>query len=274
MGIMRTGLDAQTYLQQALAKKLSKQQSQAGTSALSGKQTAAQADSTVVELSTAGQSMQAGSTAQAGQTGTTEQTGAAAQAGKAEQTGVHFFGEGASRKLRFKSAGAVQQALKDGFVTLNGQQYFLTDDQMKTLTARDKTMQKLRQGVSQANALAQQAVAAQRQGESMQKSAQAQSRIFETAMRIMKGRKVSQADEKELAEAAPDLYKIAKSMAALEQHKLTRKEEEEDNKISEQHDEDREWEQAPSSIPDATETPVPEYSVDIEMPDSGVDIEA
>lgn len=268
MGVTRTGFDVQSYLQQAMAKKR-QQNVRNGASLADGKQVAQQsstdAGSTVVTFSGTEQSLQAGNTAQAGQTGKAEQAGSAS---------VQFFGEGASRKLRFKSAGAVQQALKNGYVTLNGQQYFLTDEQMKTLTARDKAMQKLRQGVSEANTLAQQAVAAQRQGEAMQKGAQAQSRIFETAMRIMKGRKVSQADEKELAEAAPDLYKIAKSMAALEKHKLTRKEEAEDDKINKQHDEDREWEQAPSSIPDATETPVPEYNVKIDMPDSGVDIEA
>ena len=83
-----------------------------------------------------------------------------------------------------------------------------------------------------------------------------------------------QADEKELAQASPDLYKIAKSMGAIEQHKLTRKEKEEDDKLSAQHDEDRAWEQAPSSIPDAVDAPVPAYSVDVAMPEMGVDIDA
>ena len=188
---------------------------------------------------------------------------------------VQFLGEGASRKLRFTSAEAVHQALKDGYVELNGQQFYLSDDMKRVLTAKDKAMQKLRQGIMNANMLREQAVMAQRQGESMQKSAQAQSRIMETAMRIMKGRKVSTADEKELAQASPDLYKIAKSMGAIEQHKLTRKQKEEDDKISAQHDEDREWEQSPSAIPDAKVDPVPEYSIDVDMPESGgVDIEA
>ncbi|MDY6269053.1 MAG: hypothetical protein SPL39_08855 [Selenomonadaceae bacterium] len=226
-----------------------------------------------VELSTAGKSLQA----DAAKADTAK--GAAAKADSAEQvtvstTDVQFLGEGASRKLRFTSAEALHQAVKDGCVELGGQQYFLSDDMMRTLSAKDKAMQKLQQGIAQANMLRQQAVSAQRQGESMQKSAQAQSRLFETAMRIMHGRKVSTADEKELASAAPELYRMAKSMSGLEQHKLTRKEKEEDDKISQKNDEDREWEQSPSSIPDAVDTPVPEYSVDVDLPETSVDIEA
>ncbi|WP_294158660.1 hypothetical protein [uncultured Selenomonas sp.] len=232
----------------------------AAREAAQAKQAGAASD---VELSSAGKSLQADA-AKAPE----------AQAASAVSD-VQFLGEGASRKLRFTSAEAVHQALKDGYVELNGQQFYLSDDMKRVLTAKDKAMQKLRQGIMNANMLREQAVMAQRQGESMQKSAQAQSRIMETAMRIMKGRKVSTADEKELAQASPDLYKIAKSMGAIEQHKLTRKQKEEDDKISAQHDEDREWEQSPSAIPDAKVDPVPEYSVDVDMPESGgVDIEA
>lgn len=224
----------------------------------------------VVELSPAGKTLQA-SAETASATASAEAGGATAAA----SLDVQFLGEGASRKLRFTSAQAVHQALKDGYVELNGQQFYLSDDMKRLLTAKDKVMQQLRAGISQANMLREQAVSAQRQGESAQKAAEAQSRIMETAMRIMKGRKVSQADEKELAQASPDLYKIAKSMGAIEQHKLTRKQKEEDDKISAQHDEDREWEQSPSAIPDAKLDVVPEYSVDIDMPEvGGLDIEA
>ena len=232
----------------------------AAREAAQAKQAGAASD---VELSSAGKSLQADA-AKAPE----------AQAASAVSD-VQFLGEGASRKLRFTSAEAVHQALKDGYVELNGQQFYLSDDMKRVLTAKDKAMQKLRQGIMNANMLREQAVMAQRQGESMQKSAEAQSRIMETAMRIMKGRKVSTADEKELAQVSPDLYKIAKSMGAIEQHKLTRKQKEEDDKISAQHDEDREWEQSPSAIPDAKVDPVPEYSIDVDMPESGgVDIEA
>ena len=55
----------------------------------------------------------------------------------------------------------------------------------------------------------------------------------------------------------------------------TREEREEDDKLSKQHDEDREWEQSSSTIPDAKVDPVPEYAVDVDMPEAGgVDIEA
>ena len=188
--------------------------------------------------------------------------------------GVHFFGEGVSRKLRFTDAGTLHQAVKDGFVDIGGQHYLLSDDMKKTLTAQDKAMQKLRQGVANANMLQQQSVQIQRQGESMRKSSQKESRVMQTVMRIMHGRKVSMRDEKELAETSPDLYSLAKSIAAIKQHSHSSKEEEEDNKISKQNDKDREWEASPSSIPDAVDQPVPEYEVDISMPESSVDIKA
>ena len=224
-----------------------------------------------VELSTAGKSLQADAK-QADAANATNADGM--KQTTASSADVQFLGEGASRKLRCTGAKALHQAVKDGYVELGGHQYFLSDDMMRTLTAKDKAMQQLRQGIAQANMLRQQAVSAQRQGESAQKSAQAQSRLMETAMRLMKGRKVSQADEKELATAAPELYRMAKSTSGLEQHKLTRKEKEEDDKISQKNDEDREWEQSPSSIPDAVDTPVPSYSVDVDLPETGVDIEA
>lgn len=251
----------------------------AAREATNAKQAGAAGD--VVELSSTGKTLQVSAkTASANASAETGETTAAAstEAGKttaAVSADVLFLGEGASRKLRFTSTQAVHQALKDGYVELNGQQFYLSDDMKRVLTAKDKAMQQLRAGISQANMLREQAVSAQRQGESAQKAAEAQSRIMETAMRIMKGRKVSQADEKELAQAFPDLYKIAKSMGVIEQHKLTRKQKEEDDKISAQHDEDREWEQSPSAIPDAKLDVVPEYSVDIDMPEvGGLDIEA
>ena len=123
----------------------------------------------------------------------------------ASSADVQFLGEGASRKLRFTSAKALHQAVKDGYVELGGQQYFLSDDMMRTLTAKDKAKQHLRQAIAPAN----------------------------------------------MKPPPP-----------------------EDDKISQKNDDDREWEQSPSSIPDAVDTPVPSYSVDVDLPETGVDIEA
>ena len=286
MWITRLSADEKAYLSsQPTAQKMHEKMLKDGTYIKEGDKKAAAAfvaareaakakqagtSGDVVELSPAGKTLQA-SAETASATASAEAGGATAAA----SLDVQFLGEGASRKLRFTSAQAVHQALKDGYVELNGQQFYLSDDMKRLLSAKDKAMQQLRAGISQANMLREQAVSAQRQGESAQKAAEAQSRIMETAMRIMKGRKVSQADEKELAQASPDLYKIAKSMGAIEQQKLTRKEREEDDKLSKQHDEDREWEQSSSTIPDAKVDPVPEYAVDVDMPEAGgVDIEA
>lgn len=187
---------------------------------------------------------------------------------------IQLLGQGKNRRLCFTNAADLQEAVKNGYVELNGQQYFLSDSIKKALTAKDKAMQKLQQDTATANMLACQATNAQRQGESMQKSAQKESRIIQTVARIMHGRKVSPTDEKELAEFSPDLYSLAKSAGALEQHKHSRQEEEEYRKISKQNDNDRQWEESPSSIPDPIETPIPDYRVEAELPENDIDIQA
>lgn len=258
---------ATAFVAQRDAAKAARQAgTQAAASAQTGTQSAAKGSQSTAQPASAGYDVVLSSAAQSLQSSGTQALMTAAD--------QQLLGHGASRKLRFTSSSAVQQALKDGYVELNGQQYYLTDDMKKSLAAQDKAQEKLRQGIMNMNMLRQDAVAAQRNGESMQKACQKQSRIMQTAMRIMHGRKVSPADEKELAQAAPDLYNLAKSAGELEKHKLTRKEKEEDEKISKQNDEDRDWEESPSAIPDAVDTPVPEYNVEVDMPDSGVDVSA
>lgn len=263
------------YSKQPTAKQMHEKMLRDGTYIAKGDKTAAAAFAARRESSTAAQQ-------QAGVKGDVVEISAAGQSlkqglgaqGISKETDAQLLGQARERKLRFTSAAALHEAVKNGYLELNGQQYFLSDEMKKSLAAKDKAMQKLRQGVAEANMLGQQAVEAQRQGEAMQKSAQKESRIMQTVSRIMHGRKVSPADEKELAEFAPELYSMAKSAGMLELHKRSRREEEEDNKISEQNDMDRDWEQSPSSIPDAVDAPLPAYNVEIEMPESGIDVQA
>lgn len=71
------------------------------------------------------------------------------------------------------------------------------------------------------------------------KSAQQQSRVMATAMRIMKGRSVSLNDEKELAEISPELYGMAKNAGILEKIKESHEERERQRRISEANERQR-----------------------------------
>ena len=70
---------------------------------------------------------------------------------------------------------------------------------------------------------------------------------------MMKGRKVSQDDEKELAQMFPELYRLAKVVAAMEKIK----EDQEERKISEENARQREEENTPKdySVPQAGDYP-------------------
>ena len=84
-----------------------------------------------------------------------------------------------------------------------------------------------------------------------------------TATRMMKGRKVSQDDEKELAQMFPELYRLAKVAAAMEKIK----EDQEDHKISEENARQREEENTPKdySVPQAGDYPTYTTDVNVEM---------
>lgn len=84
-----------------------------------------------------------------------------------------------------------------------------------------------------------------------------------TATRMMKGRKVSQDDEKELAQMFPELYRLAKVAAAMEKIK----EDQEDHKISEENARQREEENTPKdySVPQAGDYPTYSTDVNVEM---------
>ncbi|MCR4834474.1 MAG: hypothetical protein K5900_12990 [Butyrivibrio sp.] len=60
---------------------------------------------------------------------------------------------------------------------------------------------------------------AQQQSEAINEAAKEQQKLFEIAMRIMKGGKVPPEDERKLAQAYPEMYQTAKSMAMMNRNK-------------------------------------------------------
>lgn len=96
----------------------------------------------------------------------------------------------------------------------------------------------------------------------MKKANDQMSRVMQTASRIMHGRKVSPADEKELMEFNKDLYAMAKSAAALEEHRRKREEEREDEKISADNDRAREYDSEPKDY-SVEETPMPKMATEM-----------
>ena len=89
------------------------------------------------------------------------------------------------------------------------------------------------------------------------------SRAMATASRIMHGRKVSPADEKELMEFNKDLYAMAKSAAALAEHRRKR-DDKEDDKISAENDEARAREAEPKDY-SVEEKPIPRTEVQMDV---------
>ena len=93
-----------------------------------------------------------------------------------------------------------------------------------------------------------------------------------TVSRIMHGRKVSPADEKELMEFNKDLYAMAKNAASLERYR--HKHDKDDDKISEENQRARDREAEPKDY-SVQEEPMPNMSAELtvdlgaEMPVAG-----
>ena len=159
--------------------------------------------------------------------------------------------------ISFGNAAMVSRAVKQGYIELEGQRIDLSDDVKKQLLATSKQIQDMKKGVSLHNFLLHEAANARQSSDAMKEANDKMSRAMQTASRIMHGRKVSPADEKELMEFNKDLYAMAKNAAALEQHRR-RRDDKEDDKISVDNEEARAREAEPK-----------DYSVEeMSMPDS------
>ena len=158
--------------------------------------------------------------------------------------------------IRFGNAAMVSRAVKQGYIEVEGQRIDLSDDVKKQLLATSKQIQNMKKGVSLHNFLLHEAANARQNSDAMKEANDKMSRAMQTASRIMHGRKVSPADEKELMEFNKDLYAMAKSAAALEQHRRKR-DDKEDDKISADNEEARAREAEPKDY-SVEEMPMPD----------------
>ena len=179
---------------------------------------------------------------------------------KTEKSRIDFsvFRQGDSNKfvISFGNAALVSRAVKQGYIEVEGQRIDLSDDVKKQLLATSKQIQDMKKGVSLHNFLLHEAANARQNSDAMKEANDKMSRAMQTASRIMHGRKVSPADEKELMEFNKDLYAMAKSAAALEQHRRKR-DDKEDEKLSADNEEARAREAEPKDY-SVEEMPMPD----------------
>ena len=165
----------------------------------------------------------------------------------------------------FRSSGEIAGVLKKGYMVIDGKKVMLDKEQMKNLSAAGKAMEKDKQNVANTMMMEQQLASARQSSDSWKKATQQQARAMSTAMRIMKGRTVSMADEKELAEMYPDLYGMAKSAATLKKLKESREQREESERISKANDKEREWENEPKDYSTPPRSAYPDYETRVSV---------
>ncbi len=168
-----------------------------------------------------------------------------------------------SLSISFDSAAMVSRAVKQGYIEIDGKQLELSDDVKKQLMATSKQIQEAKKSVAMHNMLLHEAANARQTSDDMKESNDKMSRAMTTAARIMHGRKVSPSDEKELMEFNKDLYAMAKSAAALAEHRRKR-DDKEDEKISAENDEARAREAEPKDY-SVEESPIPQTEVQLDV---------
>ena len=165
--------------------------------------------------------------------------------------------------VSFDNPAMVSRAVKQGYIEIDGKQVELSDDVKKQLIATNKQLQNAKQAVAMHNMLLHEAANSRRSSDAMKEANDKMSRAMATASRIMHGRKVSPADEKELMEFNKDLYAMAKSAAALAEHRRKR-DDKEDDKISAENDEARAREAEPKDY-SVEEKPIPRTEVQMDV---------
>ena len=213
-----------------------------------------------VEISAAGYSLQV------------QEQAADRQAEKPQEFTYSRIGDSQRYQLHFTDTAMISRVVKQGYVELEGQRVALSDEVKKQLLAAGKQMQAVRQQISQHNFLLHETANARQTSDAMKEANDKMSRAMMTASRIMHGRKVSPADEKELMEFNKDLYAMAKNAAFLERYR--HKHDKDDDKISEENQRARDREDEPKDY-SVQEEPMPnrsaELTVDLgaEMPVAG-----
>ncbi len=165
--------------------------------------------------------------------------------------------------VSFANSAMVHRAVEQGYIEMDGKQVVLSDDVKKQLIATNRQIQDAKQAVSMHNMLLHEAANARQASDAMKEANDKMSRAMTTASRIMHGRKVSPADEKELMEFNKDLYAMAKSAAALAEHRRKR-DDKEDEEISAANDEARAREAEPKDY-SVEETPIPQTEVQMDI---------
>ena len=213
-----------------------------------------------VEISAAGYSLQV------------QEQAADRQAEKPQEFTYSRIGDSQRYQLHFTDTAMIGRVVKQGYVELEGQRVALSDEVKKQLLAAGKQMQAVRQQISQHNFLLHETANARQTSDAMKEANDKMSRAMMTASRIMHGRKVSPADEKELMEFNKDLYAMAKNAASLERYR--HKHDKDDDKISEENQRARDREAEPKDY-SVQEEPMPNMSAELtvdlgaEMPVAG-----
>ena len=213
-----------------------------------------------VEISAAGYSLQV------------QEQAADRQAEKPQEFTYSRIGDSQRYQLHFTDTAMIGRVVKQGYVELEGQRVALSDEVKKQLLAAGKQMQAVRQQISQHNFLLHETANARQTSDAMKEANDKMSRAMMTASRIMHGRKVSPADEKELMEFNKDLYAMAKNAASLERYR--HKHDKDDDKISEENQRARDREAEPKDY-SVQEEPMPHMSAELtvdlgaEMPVAG-----
>ena len=170
------------------------------------------------------------------------------------------IGDSNRYRLQFDNTAMISRAVKQGYVEIEGQRVDLSDEVKKQLLAAGKEIDGVRKQISTHNFLLHEAAYAQQSRDAMQEEGEKMARVMMTVSRIMHGRKVSPADEKELMEFNKDLYAMAKNAAALERHR--HKHDAEDDKISAENERARERAAEPKDY-SVEETPMPNMSTEM-----------
>jgi hypothetical protein len=213
-----------------------------------------------VEISAAGYSLQV------------QEKAADRQAEKPQEFTYSRIGDSQRYQLHFTDTAMISRVVKQGYVELEGKRVALSDEVKKQLLAAGKQMQAVRQQISQHNFLLHETANARQTSDAMKEANDKMSRAMMTASRIMHGRKVSPADEKELMEFNKDLYAMAKNAASLERYR--HKHDKDDDKISEENQRARDREAEPKDY-SVQEEPMPNMSAELtvdlgaEMPVAG-----
>ena len=165
--------------------------------------------------------------------------------------------------ISFDNSAMVHRAVEQGYIEIDGKQVDLSDDVKKQLLATNKQIQDAKKAVFMHNMLLHEAANARQTSDAMKKAGDKMSRVMNTALRIMHGKKVSPEDVKELMESDPELYSMAEISAALarQRHK---KDDKDAEKISAENNEARAREAEPRDY-SVEETPMPQTEVQMDI---------